>query len=438
MKTTTHKRSLVLALGAMLANIYLATFSVDALFSVIEEIFRGLTGSLALSALRTVIAGSAVLASVLMIPILVFIPHLPKRAFVPPILFAFWAALGAPPLDLGSAGFALSFGLVLVQLALAGVAYGLIRRQMGQYWLTADRLPIKSKLVLRIAVSAVAVILVAVFVLPALVLSGLRSTIETQTAGYVRFSDTGVEVADRTFRKGDSTVRLIGMVHIGEARFYDDLFDSFSDNSIVLAEGVSDEDKLLEENLSYQRVAQVLGLDQQPALRSRAPETISVSDSQPNRLPITEDSEADSLTETAGVNPSLKGPEVVSADIDLREFSETTIGFLNETAALYASPSLAVAWERLQAISANYPEPDIDIIMEDIVDKRNDRLLAEFERRQENYDVIVIPWGALHMPGIEAAITAKGYELGVEQYRPLVRFDTLIERLRSFRQGSTG
>jgi len=438
MSDAIQKRSFVLVIAAALANLFLLIFSADALLSVVEEVFRGFSGSEALLPLRGAVALRAVLASAFMVPLLVLFPQLPKRAFVPLILFVLWAALGAPPLNLASMSFVLSFGLVLGQTALAALAFGLIKRQTGQYWLSANRLPIKSRLVLRIAVSGAVFVVALVLVLPALILGGLRTTIETETAGYVRLSDTGVELADKTFRKGDRTVRLIGMVHIGEARFYDDLFGSFPDSALVLAEGVSDKDKILENNLSYQRVARVLGLDQQPALRPTGAGSDLSNGGRASEASPLNGTDASLSGKDKTVIQSPIGADVVYADVDLSEFSETTIGFLNETAKLYDSPTLAVAWERLQELSMKYPDPDVEIVMADIVDKRNDKVLSEFDLRQEDYNVIIIPWGALHMPGIEEAITAKGYEFSAEEYRPLIQYDTLMARLQTWGQDSGG
>jgi len=427
-----QKRSWVLVFAAVLANLYLLIFSADALLSVVEEVLRGLTGSQALMVARTFVALAAVLASMVMIVFLVFFPQLPKRAFVPLILFALWAAIGAPPLNLAAMSFVLGLGLVLGQLALAALAFGLIKRQTGRYWLVAERLPVKSKLVLRIAASLAVLVAGILFVLPALILGGLRTTIETQTAGYVRLSDTGVELADRTFQRGDETVRLIGMMHIGEARFYNDLFDSFPNDALVLAEGVSDKEKILENNLSYKRVARVLGLDQQPALRPSEATPEQVTSGLPDASPPSNESQNSTLDEASEATRTSTGADVVYADVDLSDFSETTIGFLNDTAQLYDSPTLAIAWQRLQELSVAYPEEDVEIVMADIVDKRNERVLSEFNLREEDYDVIIIPWGALHMPGIEAAITAKGYELSAEAYRPVIQYETIIERLQTW------
>ena len=93
MSDAIQRRNFILVAVAALANFYLLIFSADALLSIVEELFRGVTGSDALLGIRGLVALVAVLVSAVMIPVLVFVPHLPKRAFVPLILFALWRFL---------------------------------------------------------------------------------------------------------------------------------------------------------------------------------------------------------------------------------------------------------------------------------------------------------------------------------------------------------
>ena len=432
MSEAAQKRNLILVLAAMLANVYLMAFALDAGLSILDEIVQGLTGSLVLSATRTAIALGVAVASLVMTMLVVLVPQLPKRAFVPLILFAIWAAFGAPPLDLSNAGFLQLFILVLAQLGLAGLAFVLIHAQTGSCWLAAERLPVKSHLVLRIGISVIAVGVAAFLVAPVLIVGSLVAMVEQDTAGYVRLTGDGVEVADRTFRKGDQTVRLVGMVHIGEAGFYSDLYDGFPKGALVLAEGATDKNKVLEGNLSYKRVAQLLGLDQQPALRPSENRQDRILDGPLETAP--DDQAQEEISPEAPDRQTVPvAPDVIYADIDLSELSETTIDFLNDTAALYDSPSIGVAWQRYVALAGKYPESAIDVVFADLIDRRNEKVLDAFDRSDDTYDAIVIPWGAMHMPGIEQGMVSRGYSFESERYLPLIRYDTLMDRLRERR-----
>jgi hypothetical protein len=60
--------------------------------------------------------------------------------------------------------------------------------------------------------------------------------------------------------------------------------------------------------------------------------------------------------------------------------------------------------------------------MDDILDKRNAVVIDSMMRSLEYYDTIVIPWGAMHMPAIEAAVLELGFEPGAERERLSVDF----------------
>ena len=48
-------------------------------------------------------------------------------------------------------------------------------------------------------------------------------------------------------------------------------------------------------------------------------------------------------------------------------------------------------------------------VMADILDKRNAVVIDGMVRSLALYDTIVIPWGAMHMPAIEAAVLEEGF-----------------------------
>lgn len=72
--------------------------------------------------------------------------------------------------------------------------------------------------------------------------------------------------------------------------------------------------------------------------------------------------------------------------------------------------------------------PEIEkIIMDDILHDRNKELIRHLKKSVDRYDTIVIPWGAIHMPEIEAAVLKQGFKL--QQQREMVSID-LIKMLR--------
>jgi hypothetical protein len=60
--------------------------------------------------------------------------------------------------------------------------------------------------------------------------------------------------------------------------------------------------------------------------------------------------------------------------------------------------------------------------MTDILDKRNALVIDNMVRSLEYYDTVIIPWGAMHMPAIEAAVLKLGFAPGDERERLSVDF----------------
>ena len=86
--------------------------------------------------------------------------------------------------------------------------------------------------------------LVGVFVAAPLALLyavlSLLAFIQLGTQGFVSFDAVGVSLSDRHYQRGASEVRLVGMMHIGEAEAYDEIVRSFArESTIVLEEGVT-------------------------------------------------------------------------------------------------------------------------------------------------------------------------------------------------------
>lgn len=419
------RRSAFLAFMAVIANLYLLGFAADAAFSVADEIIR----SEALSRVRLALAVLVVLASFPMLVIILFVPHLPKLVFLPLLAFVIWAGFGAPPFtDFGDDG-SPSLAIASVQLFLAVAAFLVNRVRTGKALLAAARLPRLGHLGLRTALALVILLALFPITIAGLAVAGTALYLESQTKGFVDFTDSEIRLTERIYQKGTRRVVLIGMMHFGESGFYDSLFEEFPADALVLAEGVSDRDNRLSNNLSYQRLAHVLGLEQQPVLiPTLETDDFEVGFDAPN------DEENAAKGGSAGEAPkdiriAKLRPDVVYADADLADFSDTTIEFLNETAALYDSRSGREVFERLTQLS-EFSEDDIDTVYDDIIYKRNAGLLAEVDKSLKVYDTIIIPWGALHMPDLETNLIDREFVQASERSIPLIRYETILDSLR--------
>lgn len=216
------------------------------------------------------------------------------------------------------------------------------------------------------------------------------------TGGYAALSTEGFVVRSRRFAKPGTTVILQGMMHIGEARAYEDLYASFGelDDAIVLTEGVTDTtDALGRGGVGYSRMAGRLGLEQQHA--------------------IEED-----------------GFAVDNADVDVSRFSPQTLDMLRHSFAIWQAEDPVRAW---LDYSLEYSTADPDELyrplLADIVDLRNRSLLEHIDQAEPRHRTIVAPWGAAHMPGVSAGLVERGYTPGAWESRTLWSWSTVAEEV---------
>jgi hypothetical protein len=231
----------------------------------------------------------------------------------------------------------------------------------------------------------------------------LATWVQLGTQGYVSFDLVGVSLADRYYAREDREVRLVGMMHVGEGDVYRDLVASFiSPSTVVLAEGVSDEQGLLEVPLSYESAARAIGLEQQGELVEY------LAESRDGEL--------------------AEWPVVRHADVDLSTFDPTTLEWLAWSATVWSSSSPIAALAQLQRrLSAG---GDIwTVVSGDILDRRNAHLLMEIESALEEFQRVIVPWGALHLPVIEASLVEQGFERTDSQLRRFVSWRTVAAAL---------
>jgi hypothetical protein len=393
-------RSLFLRFATWLANGYLVAFAGDALLSVADDGLRAMAmGGPALSSMREAVAFAVVLASVLMPFLLLFVPQLPKRLFLAPIAFALCFSFGTFGLPVPGEW------LSAVQLVIAAATFGLIRAATGHWLLAAEMLRRKRHLVARTVFAMLVTIVALPLVVAGIAVVLLGSVLERQTAGYLDVTPTGVDVRERVLTKDGRTVVLKAMAHYGEDDFYRTLFDGLPPKSLVLAEGLTDREKRLRGFPSAAGIANMLGLTQQPGMGS-------IRDRK-DQAPST----------GARVGPA-NPPDIVRADVDAAEFSDDTLGLLQDLAELYAGN---VAEGIRKVVARTRADPGV--FTRELIDKRNAHVLAIFDEKAGDYTTIVIPWGALHMPGLEAGLEQRGYRVESERTRPVVRFGTIVDSI---------
>lgn len=403
-----QSRGPVLAFFTFVANAYLVLFAADAVISVVEDWFFASAGPLA--GIRGTVASIVVLASLVMIFVVVFVPQLPKFVFAPLIVTALWMGVGAPPIGTVGDSVALPF-LSLVQLALAVAAFMIVQIRAGGWFFTAQQLPRKDHLFLRIAFASLVVVALAPVAVVAFGAWALATVAEDATAGYVKFTWTEVLARETVMRKDNKIVRLVATAHIAEGDFYRRVYASVPAKAVVLAEGISDNKELLGgDQGDNSQVAQSLGLDTQDVFEG-----------------LLEPAIVDDKTDTPEKDPMKirTRPDVVRADIDVSELSPAALRCLKEDLQIVGS---TFGDEKAPTELTCKPE-DRKAFWDEILYKRNNKVLSEFDRLQAKYDVFIVPWGAMHMHDLELAFKERGFKIESMTMRTLARYRTIADKV---------
>jgi hypothetical protein len=204
------------------------------------------------------------------------------------------------------------------------------------------------------------------------------------TGGFMSLHPGGLTVQARKYVRDDGkTIRLFPMSHVAEADFYQTISKTFTTNSIILMEGVTDEDNLLTNKISYARMAKTLGLAEQH------------KEFQP------------------------KHGKIVRADIDVNQFTPHTIALLNWIMLLHGQGVNAATAPKLLR---DTPTLDQAELFADLLGKRNRHLLDEIQSHLSQTDDLVIPWGVAHMPGISQEIQKFNFHLQQSNDYTVIRF----------------
>ncbi|MBX2803138.1 MAG: TraB/GumN family protein [Myxococcales bacterium] len=347
----------------MVTQSWLALYAVDGLLLA----WVGLAPASSVSVLLLGLAGLG------MALLAVATPRVPARVVGPTLAVVVWRLLGAMPLSAytwGTPWFSRSDGLVQLTVGALAVAAWI---RLGD---TQDRPSFDWRRSLgRLGVG----LLGGTVALVAYVWTSWTVGMHLLTRGYVGANGSGITVAERTFERSGTSVHLVGMIHVGEASAYAAIHEGFCalEDAVVLTEATPGQPASTN---PYGSVADALGLAKQPDV------------------------------------PDC-GPKVVPADIYAEALSERTNAHVD--AALDALDGEAGAWSALSGT----PDPEL---FREVVDLRNEGLLHVLREHQDDFRHVVIPWGAAHLPGVEAHLLAEGWELTGEQHTVLIRYATVL------------
>ena len=386
------------------ASFYIFLFLIDAGHSLVDEILT-LAGSPLpwLSGVRLLIAYLVIAASAVMYLCLGLDRRLPKRIFLPLTLYIAWCSLALWPLS-----GVIDRALLPLVASVGQVALGLLTLVLLRGWVVLpQKMFQRAAFSLRNTLGFVAINLLlapAVLLFGALAMAG--NYLEEHTAGFLRISPTGIYMAERSYHRAGQEVRLAGMMHVGKKEYYRDLAASLpAVSTVILTEGVTDQDRLLEHDFDYGKLARVIGVNSQDQMQIDG-----------NRVDLNAPARS-----AAGAGDK---PDLAWADIDLNRFDPQTVEFLNVIGkTLFSGRPLNEALTDYSDWAAENMSPErVATVMSDILDKRNQAVIASMAKALPRYETIIVPWGALHMPAIEDAVLDQGFAPGAKKERMSLDF----------------
>jgi len=389
------KASSLRTLLALLLSLCLGLFLADAVVSLVDDSLIVFCNLHILGTIRGILALLSILMAIVIYVLMGLTPMIPKRLFLPLTLFVPVALLAALPcvIYFYNSIRLIGWGSSLCQVILGLSILYQVQGGLKFHWplIAENQLEVR-----RFSWRNVVVFLLGnVFVLlPSAVIYLFVCTalaVDHFSEGFVALRPGGFTVQARKYIRDDGkAVQLFPMSHVAERSFYQMLSESFTTNSIILMEGVTDEKGLLTNRISYQRMAKSLG----------------VAEQQKEFKPI-------------------QG-EIVRADVDVEQFTTNTIGFLNLIMLVHSKGLNA---ELLMQLIQFSPAPGFEQeLIDDLLRKRNRHVVEELRSRLSQSEMFVVPWGAAHMPEIAREIQKLGFRLDETRDFTVIRFRSAGEQ----------
>ena len=385
---------------AILLSVCLGLFLAEAFVSFADDSLILFFGIHVLAIIRGIVFLLAILISMLIYALMGLTPMIPKRLFVPVTLFNVVAGLAAIPLSIYFYN-RMQRVAWLISLCQVVLGLGILYRLQGGFKLRWPLMPER-----RLGdrgfswLNLLAFLLLNVFVAVPAVIAYLALcgglAVNHFTEGFLTLRPGGLTVQMRKYVRDDGkTVELFPMAHVGDPGFYHKISESFPTNSIILMEGVTDDRNLLTNKITYKRMAATLGVAEQHE----------------------------------EFHPQ---GQLVYADVDVAQFTTNTIDLLNLVMLIH---SKGVNAENLLKLLEYSPSPDFqEQLFNDLLRKRNRRLLEELHSRLSETENIIVPWGVAHMPEIAKEIQKSGFHLDQTREYVVIRFGHVGNRGKSARK----
>jgi hypothetical protein len=351
---------------------------------VIDDLCK-LAGASGIGSFRNSLALSVLLGTIPVSLLTASTPQLPARVFLPLVLLSLWWSLGAAPLQIFfDDPIRMSLALSAMQAAAAGGAFLGVRYGVdGPGWTLPSPDPEAPVFApLRFAGFTVAALVVGPLLLGGYGVLALATAVHDTTSGFIAFDGRGIHLVERRYQKGGSEIRLVGMVHIAREGTYERIFESFAlKDTLVLEEGVTDDQDLLADRLPYDALVEPLGLAKQVA-----------------------------VSQYFADGGEDAWPHVRRADLDTSDFGPETIAYmrgLDDVIEAVEARDWDAAGEVFRQPAMN--SHNLQLVMHDIVTRRDEHLASELEAAIGNYQRVIVPWGALHQRRIVGLVEDWGF-----------------------------
>lgn len=372
---------------AILLSLGLGLFLADAVVSLVDESLIRLLDVHALSWLRVPLSLFTMLLALAIYGLMGLTPMIPKRVFLPLALFNPVATLVAIPALIYFYGriHQIAWGIALCQVFLGLIILYRVQGGLKFCWPLVPAPQLADRRFSWRNLSGFLVVNVVVLLPAVLVYLGLCAVLAVNhfSEGFLALRPSGFTVQVRKYVRADGkTIQLVPMLHIGEPEFYQTLAQSFPTNALILMEGVTDNQNLLTNKITYERMAATLGVaEQHEEFKPRG--------------------------------------ELVRADVDVAQFTSNTLAGLNLVMLIHARGMTPETIIKLMQFSPPHFEEQL---FDDLLRKRNRHLLGEIQSRLLQSENLIVPWGAAHMPEIAQEIQKAGFRVDETQEYVAIRF----------------
>lgn len=382
---------------AILLSVCLGLFLADGFISLADDSLIVFSGLHLLSSVRLLSGLFAMLLVFAVYVLMAFTSMIPKRLFLPLALFCLANPLLAIPFAIyfydRLAWVAWGFSACQVLLGLAILYWSQGGFKLIWPLIPVERLGTRGFSWPNLCIFVAANLFVLLPATVAFLMLSATTAVNHFSDGFMSLHPVGFTVQMRKYVRADGkTVELFPMAHVADADFYQAISQTFPTNSIILMEGVTDENNLLTNGISYKRMANSLGLAEQH--EAFVPE---------------------------------RGQKV-PADVDVSMFSTNTLGLLNLVMLIHAKGVNLDTAQKLMLYSQ--PAHLQEEVLDDLVNKRNQHLLGELNARLSQTDCIIVPWGVAHMPGISKEILKAGFHLVETHDYAVIRFHDIGNQTR--------